>query len=175
METSGIFTITTSKEHVDTVKELFKIINSALNGTRWDSFSSTDSKNGCFEIDSDYCMGIHAIEYVNAISYILTKNKITDISFELKGIVDLDYGVNEAFIINFDGGTATIRDTRFEVEIDPFTDDYDNIEAHWDAEEKAFERLEKMPPVPLTAHGLVGIVPEIDTSKLDGIKLESNT
>lgn len=38
METSEIFTITTSKEHVDTVKELFKTVNSALNRTRWDFF-----------------------------------------------------------------------------------------------------------------------------------------
>lgn len=181
METSGTFTITTSKEHVDTIKELFKIVSSVLDRTYYDSFSSTDSKNGCFEISSDYCMGVNAIEYVNAISYILTKNEITDISFELKGTVDLDYGSHEVFIINFDGVTATIRDTHFEVEEDfcdedCFMDDsYDNIEALWDAEAKAFKRLKEMTPVPLTAHGLAGTVNEIDMSKLDCIKLESNT
>ncbi len=174
------------------LKKLFEQIINVTDRIYFDDVTCIDENDGSFTVDMENGMGVNVLEYVIAADYLLKKNNISDISFEIRGVDDMDFNTYNAFIMNYDNGIIGIRETRFGIPEDRMKDDdeiFDNDDdfftgdecddllkkanAYWDKEEQVFEELEKETPVnDLNKHGLAGEIEPINEKLLDSITIE---
>lgn len=160
------------KKHVETIKSLFEKISVVFNRNDFDSTSNImkiGRKNFFFSVDLEPGCGANVIEYVNAIDYILRKNSVENISFQISGYEDLGYDSYNAFIIDYENNIPTIRDIHFDVELGEEDDFIARDDAFYDAKNEAIASLENADKKPLESHRLMFKENPINTEQLDTI------
>ena len=187
MQSTCNFTVKCKKlEHANIVKALFEKLVVSFDRTWFDTISEIDKREFSFDVEAENGLGVNVIEYLEAIDYIFKKYDVSDIDFEVEGVEDLDCGSYNAFVISYDAGVLSIKDTHFEVDFDDEddyfdeddedfdeTDDFvDNMESYWNAEAEAYKNLEKQKAkTDLTKHSMAGTANPIDVEKLNAIEI----
>ena len=189
METNCGFVVKSKNEKQ--LKLLADIIAKAIEAQERDysdTISEIDEEELSFSVEMESGCGVNAIEYVMTIDYILKKNDIKGVCFDVEGVEDLDYGAYTAFMLNYNDGDIAVKSIPFEAddfESDCYDDDEedDYNEDEFDglseddeiqsAEEEAFERLKEIPyQTDLSLCGLMGEIVPIDKEVLDEIVLD---